>query len=223
MICSTNHNIARSHSAPDDQQWHVLPSPWIFCCHSTFSGRAEHLFFNSFSVITLYYGPKPKITTPLTLWRKGRRWRTTDEKQLPPQPFSSDTEALGHGEDLLEPSLRDMMSILGNINARISATKNKVDKLSSHRVVLRKEEDPQPSSSPDITGRGHPTTATQDDQDDVLGIEDQVHARITEHLRGAPAAYLPTTDDEQMSIMGPQHCPARSQKDPRISWEQLIN
>ena len=88
------------------------------------------------------------------------------------------------------------MSMLLNINARLSATENKVDNLSSQRDVPGEVEEPQPSSSWEITAKGCPAIATQDDQDDVLGIEEQVHARITEHLRRALATYLPTTNDE---------------------------
>ena len=88
------------------------------------------------------------------------------------------------------------MSMLGNINARLPATKNKVDILSSHRVVHAEAEEAQPSSSRDTAGRGRPATVTQNDQDDIFGTEEQVCARITEHLRDTLRAYLPTIDDE---------------------------
>ena len=104
--------------------------------------------------------------------------------------------------------------MLGNINARNSANKDKVDKVTSLRVGLGLEE-VQPSSSQDTAGRRPPTAATQDDQDNLHGIVEQVHARITEHLKGVPDTYLPTTDDESDAN---NEAPALPKKKPKGTW-----
>ena len=71
-----------------------------------------------------------------------------------------------------------------------------MDNIISHRVVPGLAEETQPSSSRDTKGRGRPTSATHDDPGALQGREEQVHARIMDHLREVSAAFLPTMDEE---------------------------
>ena len=90
-------------------------------------------------------------------------------------------EALSHDEDP-EPSLRDVMSVLSDTSARLSLNEEKVDNLTSHWVVHRQADEPELSTSRGTERRGWPTSTTQYSCD-ALHMVDQVHARMTSHLR----------------------------------------
>ena len=66
--------------------------------------------------------------------------------QPPPELPSSDMEVSSHDKDP-EPSLRDMMSVLVYIKARLGVTEERVDNLTSHRVVQGLADEPEPSTT----------------------------------------------------------------------------
>ena len=103
-------------------------------------------------------------------------------------------EVLSYDEEP-EPNLRDVMSLLA-LNDRLSANEERVDNITSHRVVPELVEDTQPGSSRSAERRGRPTSAPHQSQHALHEIEEQVHVRITDHLIGVPTAFLPTMDDE---------------------------
>ena len=90
-------------------------------------------------------------------------------------------EALSHDEDP-EPSLRDVMSVLGEISARLSVNEEKVDNLTSQSVVQGLAGEPEPSTSRGAERRGRPTSTTQDSHDALHRVEDQVRASIASHI-----------------------------------------
>ena len=123
--------MACCRSAPDEHQWHVLP----YFASTQLLVVEQSTCFSKCLSYNFYYGSKPQENQPLSNSeeRKGGKVKNRRRAQPPPQlpTCSSDTEALGHDEDL-EPSLRDVMSMLGNINARLTANEDKVDNLTSH-------------------------------------------------------------------------------------------
>ena len=63
---------------------------------------------------------------------KGRKQKSRRKAQLSPEIPSSDKEVLSYDEDP-EPSLRDVMFVLGDISARLPLNEENVDNLTSHR------------------------------------------------------------------------------------------
>ena len=93
---------------------------------------------------------------------------------MPPEPPTSDMGLLSDKDP--EPSLHDVMTMLTNINTRFTTTEESVH-LATHMAA---------TASGDIkpySGRGRPTSATIDHQDALHGMEEQVHARVLDHLR----------------------------------------
>ena len=66
--------------------------------------------------------------------KKRGKQKSHKKAQLLPEFPPSDVEALSHDEDS-EPSLRNVMSMRGDISARLSVNEQKVDSLTSHRDV----------------------------------------------------------------------------------------
>ena len=67
------------------------------------------------------------------------------------------------GLDYEEPSLRDVMKMLGNITTKLATHEARMDNISSHMVVPVVVADVQPGPSRDTAKRGCPMVAIQDD------------------------------------------------------------
>ena len=132
--------------------------------------------------------PKTKktIPPPHNTLKKGGKVKTRRKSLPPPQLHTSESEELGLDEE--EPSLRDVIKMLGD--------STRVDTLSAHVVVPRPAPDTQPSSSHLSAEGSLPLTATVDDDDQFHGMEEQVHLRISQHLNATHPGYLPTTDED---------------------------
>ena len=81
-----------------------------------------------------------------------------------------------------------------------------MDDITSCMVIPVALVDAQPGPRLDAAKGDCPRVAVPDDQDQFQGIEEQVHHRVAECLKGALPVYLPTTDDDSgadRSIRGP--------------------
>ena len=72
-------------------------------------------------------------------------------------------EALGLDNE--EPSLRDAMKILGNINTKLAAHEARMDDISSNVIALGVVANVQPGLDFDTAEKGCPTVAVQDNRD----------------------------------------------------------
>ena len=100
--------------------------------------------------------PKTRKTAnpPHTPKKRGKEKSHRKAPTLPELPLSDiDVEVLSDDENL-EPSLRDVVSLLGNISARLFVNEEKEDNFTSHRDVQGLADEPEPSTSRGTERRG---------------------------------------------------------------------
>ena len=133
-----------------------------------------------------------RINTPDTQ-KKGGKVKNRRRTQPPPPLPNPQLEVLGLDDK--EPNLRDVMKMLGSITTKLDAHDVRMDNIASHVVIPGAMADVQPGHSHDATKGDYHRVAVPDYQDQFHGMEEQVHRRVVECLRGALPAYLPTTYD----------------------------
>ena len=99
------------------------------------------------------------------------------------------------GLDEEEPTLKDVMLTLGNINSRLTAHDTRVDEMAIPEVLVTTDERQQ-GPSHDATERGCPKVAMLEPHDAFNGMEEVVRCKVADHLRGAMLSYLMTMDDD---------------------------
>ena len=114
--------------------------------------------------------------------------------QPPPQLHTQNSEELGLDDE--EPSLCDVVKMLGDITTGLANTNALVDSLAAHVVTPGATPDAQPRTSRLTAKGGIPLASAVDDPDRFHTMEEEVHLRIPQRLNAAQPVYLPITDDD---------------------------
>ena len=113
-------------------------------------------------------------------------------KRAQPSPdlFSSEDES--------EPTLRDVMKALCAVTTRVTATEKKLSASPNlHLRLLPTTESVTRSTLPPESERIQPRDILPPAALGMLhGVQERVRARLADKLTGAPAVYLPTTDED---------------------------
>ena len=141
--------------------------------------------------------PKPKTrksVAPQTPKQKGKR--ASRRKQQPPLDLAPINKGASSADEGEEPSLKTMMSLLVDINSRLYTNEQHVENGEKSHTTSPSPAPANPSTSRGAVRRGVMSGTWHADNEAFLEIADEVRARVASRLRGAPALFLMTMDDD---------------------------
>ena len=125
--------------------------------------------------------------------KKGLKTKNKKKTKLPPDSASFEDDFVT--DDEADPALRDIMNAIGTLSTRVAANEQRIATASTSVAEML-----QPAAyliCHPTRHWGHPYRSPPPPEKDGLPeVKEAVCAWIADQLRGTPAPYLSTTDDE---------------------------